>query len=63
MTYHDPKRLRVNRVTLRLDDYEQELLQAMANYQGEQLSTLLREMALREAEQVMHALSLNQQAA
>ncbi len=62
--YPDPKRVRDNRLTLRLDDYEHELVQALANYQGEQLSTLLRELVMREAKQVMsHALSLDQRAA
>lgn len=41
--YPDPKRVRSNRYTIRLDDYEDGLVQAMANYQGEQLATLLRE--------------------
>ena len=43
--YPDPKRVRSNRYTIRLDDYEDGLVQAMANYQGEQLATLLRELA------------------
>lgn len=51
--YPDPKRIRQNRLTIRLDDYEHELLQALANYQGEQLATLLREMVMREARQVL----------
>ena len=53
MTYPDPKRVRDHRLTLRLDDYEHKLVQAMAEYQGEQLSTLVRDMAVREAEQVL----------
>lgn len=53
MTYPDPKRVRDNRLTIRLDDYEHKLVQAMANYQGEQLSTLVRDMAVREAEQLL----------
>lgn len=47
--YPDPKRVKDNRITIRLDDYEHNLLQALANYQGEQLATLLREMIMREA--------------
>lgn len=47
--YPDPKRVKDNRITIRLDDYEHDLLQALANYQGEQLATLLREMIMREA--------------
>lgn len=51
--YPDPKRIREHRVTLRLDHYEHELLAALAKYQGEQMSTLMRELALREAEQTL----------
>jgi uncharacterized protein (DUF1778 family) len=47
--YPDPKRVRDNRVTLRFDDYEHELIVALANYNGEQTATLLRQLALREA--------------
>ncbi|WP_454907621.1 hypothetical protein [Variovorax gossypii] len=47
--YPDPKRVRDNRITIRLDDYEAELVRAMANYQGEQLTTMLRQLAMREA--------------
>lgn len=62
--YPDPKRIRQNRLTIRLDDYEHELLQALANYQGEQLATLLREMVMREARQVLGlATSVDRQAA
>ncbi|MBC3864229.1 hypothetical protein H8K32_19170 [Undibacterium jejuense] len=47
--YPDPKRIRDNRITLRFDDYEHDLITALANYQGEQPSTLLRQLVLREA--------------
>ena len=47
--YPDTKRIRSNRLTLRFDDYEHDLIQALANYQGEQPSTLLRQLVLREA--------------
>jgi len=64
MTYPDPKRVRDHRLTLRLDDYEHELVQALANYQGEPLSTLLRDMVVREAQQFLtHALSVEGQVA
>ena len=52
--YPDPKRIRNNRLTIRLDDYEADLVQSLANYKGEQLSTLLREMVLREAHQLLN---------
>lgn len=51
--YPDPKRVRDNRITLRLDDYEFDLIKALANYQGDQPSTMARELLLREAQQVL----------
>lgn len=48
--YPDPKHIRDNRVTIRLNDYEHDLVVALANYRGQQLSTFLRELALKEAE-------------
>jgi len=51
--YPDPKRVRNNRLTLRLDDYEHELITALANYQGEQPSALLRQLVIREASAVL----------
>ncbi|MEJ2769049.1 MULTISPECIES: hypothetical protein [Mycetohabitans] len=47
--YPDPKRVRNHKHTIRFDDYEQALLLALANYQGEQLAVMIREMAMREA--------------
>lgn len=41
--YSDPKRIRNNRLTIRIDEYEHDLIQALANYTGEQPSTLLRQ--------------------
>lgn len=51
--YPDPKRVRSHRVTIRLDDYEHQLVVALANYQGDQPSTMARELVLREAQQVI----------
>jgi uncharacterized protein (DUF1778 family) len=51
--YPDPKRVRDNRVVLRFNDYEFNLITALANYQGEQPATLLRQIIFREAEQVL----------
>jgi uncharacterized protein (DUF1778 family) len=65
MTYPDPKRVRSHKLTLRLDDYEHALVQALANYQGEQLSTLLRDLLMREAGHVIaieHAPSVERRA-
>nr|WP_241820817.1 hypothetical protein [Herbaspirillum sp. C7C8] len=51
--YQDPKRVRQHRHMLRLDDYEQKLVESLAAYQGEQVSTLLRELALRQAAAIL----------
>lgn len=52
--YPDPKRVRDNRITLRFDDYEHDLISALANYQGEELAALLRGLVMREALAVMN---------
>ncbi|MCT8178116.1 hypothetical protein [Variovorax sp. CY25R-8] len=51
--YPDNKRLRDKRLTVRFDDYEEKLLRALANYLGEQPTTLVRELALRQAEELL----------
>ena len=53
--YPDPKRVRANKVSVCLDAYEHNLLRALAEYQGEQLSVLLRDLVVREAQQVLAA--------
>lgn len=58
--YPDPRRVRDNRVVLRFDDYEHDLIKALANYKGEQLATLLREMVMREAAAVLCSASIPQ---
>ncbi|SOD25231.1 hypothetical protein SAMN05518800_1805 [Variovorax sp. YR752] len=66
MTYPDPKRVRTKRHTVCLDDYEDALVQALANYKGEQLGTLLRDLAIKEAREFlgsMHEPSLDQRTA
>ena len=47
--YPDPKRVRNHRIMLRLDDYEHDLVAALANYQGESLATIARIIIMREA--------------
>lgn len=47
--YPDPKRVRDNRLTVRLDDYEHALVMALANYQGDQPATLIRDLLMKEA--------------
>ena len=51
--YPDPNRVRTERITVRLDQYEHKLLTALAEYQGEPPATLLRAMFVREAMQVL----------
>ncbi|MFA8392101.1 hypothetical protein ACEPUD_18530 [Burkholderia ubonensis] len=51
--YPDPKRVRDNRLMVRFDDYEYALITALANYQGEQTATLIRQMVLREAAEAL----------
>ncbi|REE92622.1 hypothetical protein [Cupriavidus plantarum] len=51
--YPDPKRVRDNRMVLRFNDYEFALITALANYQGEQPATLLRQIIFREAEEML----------
>ncbi|KWC22741.1 hypothetical protein WL48_18650 [Burkholderia ubonensis] len=51
--YPDPKRVRNHKHTVRFDDYEQAVLTALANYQGEQLAVLIREIVMREATAVL----------
>ncbi len=51
--YADTKRIRDNRVTIRLDDYEHALIKALAEYQGESPATLVRELVVREAASVL----------
>ena len=47
--YPDAKRIRSHRVMLRLDDYEHQLVSSIANYQGEELAVLVRQIVMREA--------------
>lgn len=51
--YPDPKRVKDNRVIVRLDDYEHSLLVALANYRGVPLATMLREIVMSEAGEIL----------
>ena len=51
--YPDRKRIRDNRLTVRFDDYEEQLMRALPAYLGEQPTTLIRELALRQAEELL----------
>lgn len=47
--YPNPDRIRDRKVNVRLDTLEHRLLTALADYRGEQLSTMIRRMALAQA--------------
>jgi len=38
---------------VRLDAYEQAIVEALANYQGEAVSTVIRQLAMRKAEELL----------
>lgn len=51
--YADPSLIRENRMTIRLNDKEHGLIIALANYLDKQPATLLREMVMQEATQII----------
>jgi hypothetical protein len=51
--YQDAKRIRKHRSTLSLDDYEQDLINALVNYTGMEKAQLLRALALTEARELL----------
>lgn len=51
--YPDPKRIRSGRVVIRLNNYETELLRQMSIKTGDQLSTMLREIVIHKAREVL----------
>ncbi|PLY58474.1 hypothetical protein HBH1_03265 [Herbaspirillum sp. BH-1] len=53
--YPDPNRIRQNRHMVRLDAYEQAIVEALANYQGEPVSTVIRQLAMSKAEELLPA--------
>lgn len=52
--YSDPSLIRKHFVKLSLSDREAALIEALCNYTGEQKATLIRDMVLRKAEEVLH---------
>lgn len=48
--YPDPKRIRKNRVSINLDDYEAALIQALVDYTGTDRAALVRQMLIAQAE-------------
>ena len=51
--YPDPKRIRKNRVSINLDDYEAALIQALVDYTGSDRAALVRQMLIAQAETVL----------
>jgi hypothetical protein len=51
--YQDPKRVRRNRVSINLDDYEAALIQALVDYTGSDRANLIRSMLIAQAEAVL----------
>jgi hypothetical protein len=51
--YQDPKRIRKNRVSLNLDDYEAAVINALVDYTGTDRASLLRQMLIAQAEAVL----------
>lgn len=51
--YPDPKRVRSNKHTVYLDEYETAIIQAHANYAGLPLATVMRDMMIRGAQETL----------
>ncbi|AIY43010.1 hypothetical protein LT85_3852 [Collimonas arenae] len=51
--YPDIKRIRNNRIMVRMDHYELAIVESIANYQGEAVSTIVRQMVMKEAMAIM----------
>jgi len=47
--YPDPNRVRIHRITVNLDQYEDDVIQSIANYKGIEPAVLLRELAMQSA--------------
>jgi hypothetical protein len=52
--YADPAHIRKHRLNLSLSDNEYALLRAFCDYTGGQMSTVVREMVLGKAVEVLH---------
>ncbi|MEH6564589.1 MAG: hypothetical protein V7756_04605 [Halopseudomonas sp.] len=53
--YADPKRIKKHRATLNLDDYELALIEALVAYTGLDRATVLRQLAMAEARDLLLA--------
>ena len=50
--YQDPKRIR-SKATVYLDQYEQDVITALANYLGVPKAEVMRQMMMKEAQEVL----------
>ncbi|MDO9177461.1 MAG: hypothetical protein Q7U16_03885 [Agitococcus sp.] len=53
--YPDPKRVRHHRIAVNLNDYEFALIEAYSNYTGIDKSSVVRQLAMREAANLLDA--------
>jgi hypothetical protein len=63
--YSDPRRVRTRYASIKLDEYEAQLIDAVVNYTGESRAAVLRALILREAMSVLglpHTESIDRQA-
>lgn len=51
--YPDPKKVKDNRFMVRVDDYQYARLQRLCILTGEQVSTLARDMIMRQADRLL----------
>ncbi|MBB3185742.1 MULTISPECIES: hypothetical protein [Halomonas] len=51
--YQDPKRIRSNKATVYLDQYESDVITALANYLGVPKAEVMRQMLMKEARDVL----------
>ncbi|MBL1293038.1 MAG: hypothetical protein COB61_004115 [Thiotrichales bacterium] len=51
--YSDPTKIRTHIVRLRFSDEEHRLIQALTDYTGEQKATLLRQLILEQATDIL----------
>ncbi len=61
--YQDPTLLRKHVVKIRLSDAEADIVNAITNYTGEQKATLLRELILERAAEILTPSSRTNEAA
>lgn len=56
--YSDPTNIRNHVIKIRLNDKENALIEALANYTGQQKSSLARELLMKSAEEIFPKSSL-----